>query len=88
MTQFEIRNHIYKKYNVNQSVNMRQRNQATGEIIRRFKATIVQFYSRHVSCVVRGYRESFTYWDMMQMTAKGGSEIDKGRIKRNQPHKQ
>ena len=71
MTLNEIRNHIYKKYKPHQTVNMRQRNDK-GEIIRRFKATIVRLYPWHVDCIVKGHHESFTYWDMMMLTRIGG----------------
>ena len=68
MTQNEIRKLIFKKYSIGQVVNMRKYNEK-GEIIRRLKAEIVQFYGYHVLCKIRGHLESFTYWDMMMLTA-------------------
>lgn len=73
MTQNEIRKLIFKKYSAGQVVNMRKYNDKN-EIIRRFKAEIVEFYDYHVLCKTRGHLESFTYWDMMILTKKGGDK--------------
>jgi len=62
------RNRIYKKYQRGQTITLRYYNN-TGEPKRHIKATIVQFYPYHVSCLVKGHRESFSYWDIADMTS-------------------
>lgn len=75
MTQKELKNKIIKKYTPGQIVNMRRRGKEDGHILKRFKAKILKFYPYHVSCMVNGYIESFTYWDMDNLTKVESSKL-------------
>jgi hypothetical protein len=68
MTLDQLYKKITKRYKPGQVVNMRQRAEQTGNIIRRFKAEIIKFYPYHVSCRVNGFIESLTYWEFNNFT--------------------
>jgi hypothetical protein len=72
MTLEDLKKLVKKRYKIGQVVNCRKCNVTTGVLLKRFKATILEFYPYHVSCLVKGHRESFTYWDMMELTKIGG----------------
>lgn len=58
---------ICKKYKIGKVINISIRDGKDDKTLKKVKALITKFYPFHVSCIVRGHTESFTYWDMDKM---------------------
>lgn len=69
-TQREITTLMQDKYHAGQVITIRHRNVNTGEVLKQYKAEIVKFYPYHISCLIKGCRQSFTYHDFMTFTQK------------------
>lgn len=76
MTQNEITTLITAKYQPGQVITIRHRNRKTNEVTRQYKAEINKFYPYHVSCIIKGHLESFTYSDFMTVTKKHSKVVD------------
>ena len=75
-TQREITTLITNKYHTGQAITMRHRNKETGNVIKQYKAEIIKFYPYHISCLLKGHLESFTYYDFLQFTQKHSKVVD------------
>jgi len=58
---------IIKRYAVGQVINLRQRDK-DGNIIKRFKVKVIEFYRHFILTERRGIKECFTYWDFERLT--------------------
>jgi hypothetical protein len=75
--QMKTREKIQRRYKPGQIIRMCRRDDK-GNIIKRYKVKIIDFYPYHVLVERNGFRESYTYWDMEQLTMiKGGEPIAK-----------
>ena len=69
-TQRDLTAIITTKYHIGQVITFRHRNKDTGAVIKQYVAEIVKFYPYHISCIIKGCRQSFTYYDFMTFTQK------------------
>lgn len=66
-SQKDLYRKLHSKYKIGQVVNISIRDGKDDKTLKKVKALTTKFYPFHVSCIVKGHTESFTYWDMDKM---------------------
>ncbi len=66
MTAVDIRNEVIKKYHEGQELSLRVKGERGSYSI---KAKIIKFNPNSILTEHNGYKESFAYWEFLQMTA-------------------
>ena len=74
MTQNDLKVIVQKKYGAGQTITMRERNQATNEVIRKFKVKVIELYPNCVLVQVGANKESYSYHDMVRLTTAEGKK--------------
>ena len=69
MTAAEIRNEVTKKYHEGQELSLRVKGERGSYSI---KAKIIKFNPNSILTEHNGYKESFAYWEFLQMTGPPG----------------